>query len=323
MRNRQHGVALVTILLVVSIATVMAVAMIREQQAAIQVTRAFLGRGQVNQYALGGEELARQILREDFDEHPERDHLAEVWADPALHFEFEQGEVNLRITDLQGLFNLNGLMESNPRHGVSRQRFINLVNAAGGDPMIADRVQDWLDRDNSVRPTGAEDFDYLAYEPPYRAGNGLMADPSEFFLLGVPPEIQQMLASHLVTLPRVQSGLNINTAPAALIQSLAASLSYEAADALVQRRDEQEGFESVAEFLQSSELAGLGVAGDGLGVQSSFFEIRVIARYQDRFGYLTSIVHRHPVTGIMRVIQRDFSRNFRPEARQRGGQDRG
>ena len=82
----------------------------------------------------------------------------------------------------------------------------------------------------------------------------------------------------------------------------------------MQRRDESEGFETLELFLQTPELAGLGVVNDGLGVQSAFFEIRTVARYQDRFSYLTSIVHRNPVNGSMRVIARDFSKSYRPPA---------
>jgi len=86
---RQQGVALVSVLLIVAIATVMAVTMVREQQSAIPTARGYLARGQAMQYALGGEELARQILYEDFAEGTGRDHLTEVWANPELQFEFE------------------------------------------------------------------------------------------------------------------------------------------------------------------------------------------------------------------------------------------
>ena len=52
MNVKQSGVALVTVLLVVAIATVMAVSMVQEQQGSIHITRGFLSRGQAGQYAL-------------------------------------------------------------------------------------------------------------------------------------------------------------------------------------------------------------------------------------------------------------------------------
>ena len=316
MKTRQSGIALISILLIVAMATVIAVSMAREQHASVLATRSFLDRGQALQYALGGEELARQILFEDFAEGTGIDHAAETWANPELHFEFEDGEVNLKITDMQGLFNLNSLSDENGKQSISRQRFNNLAAAANVDLAIVDRLHDWLDADSSNRPAGAEDFDYLALDPPYRAGNSILFDVSELRLIGMPAGMYQALLPDITALPNVGSALNVNTATPGVMQSLAPGVSYPIAETLVQRSIEEEGFETVEEFLQLPELAGLGIATEGLSVQSSFFEVRIIARYQDRFSYLTSLVHRQSTDGYMRVIQRDFSRNFRPSGNQ-------
>ena len=64
MNHKQSGVALVTVLLVVAIATVMAVSMVQEQQGSIHITRGFLSRGQAGQYALGVRSLpARYFMK--------------------------------------------------------------------------------------------------------------------------------------------------------------------------------------------------------------------------------------------------------------------
>ena len=72
---RQTGVALISVLLIVVIATVLGVAMTREQNHAITRARLALEQTRVHQYALGGEELARQILHTDFIEAREKDTL--------------------------------------------------------------------------------------------------------------------------------------------------------------------------------------------------------------------------------------------------------
>ncbi len=309
---KQQGVALVSILLIVAIATIMAVTMVREQQSAIQTARGYLARGQAIQYALGGEELARQILYEDFAEGLGRDHLAEVWADPELQFEFEAGQVNLTITDLQGLINLNSLTEANPGRELSRQRLVNLLLTASIEQSLVDRLQDWIDADTGNRPAGAEDFDYLALDPPYRTSNQPLASVTELQLMGLPAEQSTQLLPWVAALPTPEAPLNINTAPPGVLLSLSPSLTFAVAESLAMARDEQEGFETVDAFLQAPELAGLGIQGDGLGVQSSFFEVRVIARYQDKFSYLTSLVHRNSVDGSLQVLSRSFARSFRP-----------
>ena len=307
------GVALVSVLLVMVIASVLAASLIREQRMSTRATHGFLQRGQALQYALGGEEVARQILREDLEQAPESDHLLETWATPTLDFDFEEGEVDVSITDLQGKINVNGLSPENPGVEVARQRLTNLAGAVGADPSLVDQLQDWIDGDDGARPLGAEDFEYLGLEPPHRTADSLMADVSEVrFMPGLSLETYRRLGPALAALPEPKTHVNINTAGPLVIQSLVSGLGDDAAASLVERRDLGEGFESVTAFLQSPELAGLRVDEAGLGVQSAFFRIRVVARYQDRYSYLTSIVHRSPADGSLRVIQRNFSRNLVP-----------
>jgi general secretion pathway protein K len=309
----QRGVALITILLVVVIATVLAVAMVRDQNMTIQRTRNFFNLNQAKQYALGGEELSRQILWEDFEKSEGGDYLQEDWANPNLHFEFEEGEVQIQIEDLQGRLNVNSLGGQGAEHQLARARFANLFAGLGVDPAYIDRIADWIDEDANVRQFGAEDFDYLALELPYRTSGQMIADPSELrLLLDLEQEVYEQLLPSLAALPSTSLPLNINTASALVLQSISAGLGVETAELLVAQREELQGFESVLEFLQSPELAGLGISGDGLGVQSAFFEVRVKARFRERFAYLTSIVQRSPIDGSMRVIYRNSSKKIIP-----------
>ena len=68
------GVALVSMLLLVALATVLASSIVQEQQLVIRAAGTHLDRGQAKQYALGGEELARQILYQDYLNAPEKDY---------------------------------------------------------------------------------------------------------------------------------------------------------------------------------------------------------------------------------------------------------
>ena len=53
-RRQQRGVALISVLLIVVVATVLGVAMSREQNYAITRARLFLEQSRVQQYAMGG-----------------------------------------------------------------------------------------------------------------------------------------------------------------------------------------------------------------------------------------------------------------------------
>ena len=106
-RQRQQGVALMIVLLVVTIATVLSVSIAKNQHRAISSATRYFDRAQAYYYASGGEEYARQLLARDFKERPEQDDLSEAWAATDLVFEFESGEVDIVIQDLQSVFNLN------------------------------------------------------------------------------------------------------------------------------------------------------------------------------------------------------------------------
>jgi len=353
----ERGVALISILLVVVIATVLGVKMTTEQHFSINRARNYFDQGKVRQYALGGEELARQILYKDFTENPQKDFLTEEWASTELKFDFEDGEIEMAIEDLQGRFNLNSLISSgrsstggafsgsgsgqrNADTGneqatdgangsssgnrgqigaaasaeLAMNRFRILLNQQGIDPVFADRIRDWIDNNQDVTQLGAEDFDYLGLERPYRTADTPMFDLSELRLvLDIDPATFATLEPLVTTLPVGVDFINVNTASSGVIQAIAgAGLSPEVAEVFVTHRNEGEGFDSVQAFLQDDSLAGQGISPDGLSVQSSFFKVSIRARVDDRFGYLTSIIQRNSTDGSMRVIFRDASKKIYP-----------
>ena len=305
----QRGVALVSMLLLVALATVLAAAIVQEQQLVIRAATTHLDRGQARQYALGGEELARQILHKDYLDAPEKDYLGEDWAAKNLSYDFELGGVNLEIVDLQASFNINALSKGNPRRSSSRAFFSNLTGALFLDPGSVELFEDWIDEDSELRPNGKEDFEYLSLEPPYRASNSLLSDVSEAALF-LDAESFRVLRPYLVSIPSPSSLLNVNTMRAPIIQMLNNELTLEAAESIVLFRDSEEGFDTVEEFLQTPELAGLKIPRELLGIKSDFFEIRVIARYREQFGYLRSILYRNPRDGEILILRRNFSKIF-------------
>ncbi|MCB1643915.1 MAG: type II secretion system minor pseudopilin GspK [Pseudomonadales bacterium] len=310
---RQRGVALISVLMVVMIATVLTTTMVKQQAFSISRAQSYFDQTRVRQYALGGEELARQILHEDFTEKPELDFDGEGWAARDMVFEFEDGQIELEITDLQGLFNLNMLASRRGGNNVARQRFINLLNQQGIDPMFADRVIDWIDENQDTSQLGAEDFEYLGLERPYRTSGLPLADVSELrLILDMDPESYARLEPLVSVIPDPNLPININTAPAGVIQSLAENISPDVAETLVMARREGEGYENVQAFLADELLAGQGIALEGLGVQSGFYRVKVRARYNDRFGYLTSIIQRNPTDGQLRVIYRNMGKKIYP-----------
>jgi general secretion pathway protein K len=314
--QRQQGVALITVLLVVVIATVLGVSMATDQHFAINRARTFFDQGIVRQYALGGEELARQILHQDFIESPETDHLAENWAARDLRFEFEQGEIELLIEDLQGRVNVNTLLATVGSNRSSVNRFTSLFAELGVDAAYVDRITDWIDQDSGASALGAEDYEYLGLERPYRTANQPMVDVSELRLLfEMDAETFALVSPYIAAIPDVQTSVNVNTALPRVLQAIAPGLSLAGAESIVAGRNANGPYSTPGDFAADESLSedtARNIDTNGLSVQSSFFQVSVRARFQDRFGYLTSIIQRDPSDGTMRVIYRDQGKKILP-----------
>ncbi|MCJ8168774.1 type II secretion system minor pseudopilin GspK [Atopomonas sediminilitoris] len=312
MKRAQQGVALITVLLIVALVTVVSAAMISRQQLTIRAVGVPITQRQALHYALGGERLAQALLQRDaLAGNPAQplDHLQEAWAKPLPAYPVDGGEIQVRIEDVSGRFNLNSLLRDKQVDQNAVQRLQRLLLRLDIRAPYAQRLADWLDADQEVSgEQGAEDGAYLLQQPPYRAGNRLLADASEMrLLLGMSDEDWRKLAPWVSALP-AQAPLNINTASALLLSTLADPLTPDSAKVLVAARGAQ-GYPDVAGFLSQSALAGMGVAAQGLSVGSHFFTVTTLVRLGDAQRVVQSTLQRD-AQGKVHVLGRDFSQRW-------------
>ena len=111
--SRQTGVALITVLLIVFIASVAAVSLAALQQRAIRRSTVLIHQQQARLYTLGAEQEAMIILIRDL-QTSEIDHPGEAWANLPPTLPVANGDLTARISDLQGCFNLNNLWRPAP-----------------------------------------------------------------------------------------------------------------------------------------------------------------------------------------------------------------
>lgn len=289
--SRQRGVALLTVLLVTALMTVLVLAMTWSRQLEMHRTANLIENDQALLLAVGLEEWAATVLRRDRAGN-QRDHFGELWAQGLPPTAVEQGMVSGRISDLQGRLNLNNL-EFNQATATdpTRNRLERLFDSCGAPPSSVAAVADWLDKDGEMRPNGAEDRDYLIRQPPYRAGNRPLVNPSELLLVaGISPEQYDCLAESVTALP-VPTALNVNTASAPALAALAPRLTPAAGEQLVKERP-TDGYGQVADFLAQPPLAGSGLNGDGLDLASSYFLVEGRAQYGGAEVRLYSVLQR-------------------------------
>lgn len=305
----QRGVALITVLLVVTIVTLVCAGLIARQQLSIRNAGNQLLVSQAWQYAVGGEALGQAVLLRDLkapgvDPRATIDHPLEAWAKPLPVFPIDGGEIGVSIEDLAGRFNLNSLVLDERVNDQALKRFKRLLLRLKIEKPYAERLVDWLDKDQE--PTGeygAEDNQYLLMQPPYRTAGHEMQDISELrLLLGMTEQDYRRLLPYVAVLPG-KVALNVNTASAMVLSCLGDSLDPASAQSLLAGRG-REGYKEILSFLDQPALAGTGVTASGLGVGSAYYQVRSEVRLGDRRQVLLSTLQRDP-KGVVRVLRRD------------------
>lgn len=310
----QKGVALVTALLVVSIAVMLAAELVDQLHYDTRRTENIIHNEQAYLYNLAAENLAMLTLREDFNQN-KYDSLDDIWAVELPPMPVEGGNVAGKIVDLQARFNLNNLSrELNNNYTKALEQFRRLLQTLEIDPGLADGVIDWLDKDlETTIPNGAEDDYYIGLTRPYRTANGLMASASELRLVkGFNEEgIFEKLINFIVALPQVTL-ININTAPAEVLESLSDDITEQDAKAIIEYigadpendLDEAQPFETIDKFLShmKNDLKKQNFATDGMSVSSEYFQLTSFAQIGRGQLNLYSTIQR--TSAGTRVIQR-------------------
>lgn len=328
-RFQQKGIALITSLLIVTLATTAVVSITAELQREIRRSGNILHHDQAYLYALAAEDFARYGLKLDHDAG-KIDHLNELWHVIPVAEEIEGGTLTGKLSDLQGLFNLNNLAN---KKNVDQQRFQQLLKNLELTPeqiqQVTAALLDWMDADQtSALAYGAEDDYYQGLvepERPYLAANRLLTHISELRLIkGFDKDVLDKMRINTAydaetgdTLPRIFSvlpeytELNINTAPAEVLKSLNNKITDEIAQQIINRRDGSvlEGgdvtpFESVEDFnkyLQS--IAIKDINSEALTVSTQYFLVNAKTTIGHMNMNLYSLLKRND-NGISIVISR-------------------
>ena len=315
----QQGVALITVLLIVAMATVLAVAMVKSQQNLLRRSGSVFSQDQAYLYTLGAESFAKSVLQDDKEKDKNKsipqDALNETWAKKIPAFPVEGGFVQAQVEDLQGRFNLNNLLQDDGQVNVAALAvYQRLLVSLDISAMLASPVIDWLDKDNLPYDSdGAEEDWYLRLKPAYRAANHPFVSISELALLrGYTPEIVAKLRPYVCALPKATT-ININTAPDAVLAALTDNLTLNMAKDMVQNRP-KEGYGSVDNFLQQAIFATLSTEDRQkisplLGVTSQFFSVLAESEIDNRRRVLKSVIAFDEEANAQ-TITRDWSQQW-------------
>lgn len=268
--TRQRGVALISVLLVLSLALAIIGAVLHSHRLLLQSAAQQLQQMHLRQQALRAE--TQTLLRlQDRGQKPELTlDLTQEWA-RVLEYEVDGVQVRASVEDLAGRFNLNHLLIKGQVDQVTLNRWSRLLELLQLPAL-------------QLEQTGAlKELSQLRLLPGFDAG------------------LLRELESWVALLPK-EAALNINTAPEQVLRAIDGLEATTLAALLRQRASAP--WPSVQAFTRDPLLAGLGVSSHGLGVGSRWLQITIEVNQGQRGLRLVTEVERDAKTHQLKILQR-------------------
>ncbi len=313
----QRGVALIMAVLMVALATILAVSVASEGYMDQRRTSTIMLIDQAYEMALGAEALAAETLQDD---NAKQDDLTDSWATPiTLPLDDGIGEIKGNLEDLQGRFNLNNVLYSNGtlnQSGVNQ--FTRLLELLNIDTEYAGALVDWIDADSNPNTiNGAEDPVYAGQSPAYLTPNMPITRTSELMsLVGMTQAEYLKLEPYIAALP-IDSKLNVCTARDYVLDALNGTITQYSNDPVTLANNRKNGcFPTINDvktsFGQDTQFKLLlQDNADYLAENTSYFRANILVTIGTTELALYSVLNRTSTgnNAKTRVIQRSFGTN--------------
>lgn len=295
---------MIVAILVVSLASIIAVSMQARHERDIRRTANILRGDQAWRYGMGAEAFVNVALQKDINNN-KYDHPDELIFKPVT-LPIEEGVLRGQINDRQGCFNVNNLIGGKAaEHRAVLERLLGFLSV----PVeLAQSIEDWIDNNQIAGiPDGAEDGFYFGKIPAYRTGDTAIQSTTELRLVkGIDEAIYTILEPQLCALPSSNSPVNVNMASAELLAALALPPSAAGASGssassknvtpsdmanLYSKIRQGGAFETTSDFLADPDTAGLNYDVD-LTTQTEWFLADASATIGDITVRQSSLIQR-------------------------------
>jgi len=306
--QRQRGVAIVTALLLTTLAVTIVASLFWQQQVQVRSMENQRLQLQTRWIVRGALDYARLILRQDGADRGNRTTLDGVWTTPLAETRLDQyiererveqenfnATIAGRITDAQSRYNLANLASNrvvNPDNVLLFQRLLNNLRL---DTSLAQRAAEEVARTQK------------ATQPPQQGqvSNDGRGEPMELqrvedllAVSGFTPQAIEKLRDFVIVLPPA-TPLNVNTAPAELLSALVNNLSLSEAESMVNAR-KRASYLDMNNF--TSQLGGRPIPST---VQAAVRSDNFLVLSQVKLDRATldtqALIHREPASGNFRT----------------------
>ncbi|ENU85985.1 type II secretion system minor pseudopilin GspK [Acinetobacter sp. CIP 102129] len=298
--SSQRGIALLTILVMVALATILAATIAKRQTNTSENTGYLMRQDQSLLYAKSAEAFFSELLIQDSDNGSSIDHLQENWAKPMPAFPVEDGFISGRLLDESGKFNLNNLLKADGSVDDSARRwFEKLLQRVGLPAELSQAVIDWQDaNDETTGAMGAESNYYQGLDPSYLASNTRFHQVEELKLVrGFEGKNYDLIAPYVTALPEATK-INMNTAAPLLLASIDPKLDVKTLEQeLKAKQAELTYFNSVEDLWKLNAFSGIEPqnktdAAAWLDSKSNYFTAQIEVVLSERKRQFTSAMMR-------------------------------
>jgi len=294
-----RGIALITVILIVSVLIAFAIELNRSTRADIYDAANVSDGIKLTYIAKSGVYGAVAVLDASKNEYIS---LLDEWANmETLSVQskelFEGGYFIVRVEDESGKIPLNKLAESDKINEILvrllKQPEFGLDTAKAEEIVAA--IKDWIDADSDVTSGGAESSYYLSLDPPYQAKNKPLDCIEELLMIkGVTKEIfagtlEKPGLAQYVTVVVGDGKININTAPVMVLRALLSDDDVELAQEMDEFRRNKENDDALGGNWYIQYESSLG---DIAKVNSNYFKIISSGKMNDMEQTITAILNK-------------------------------
>lgn len=329
--RRQSGMALLITIMVVSLLIGITVQFSRSVRHSFFSSAVQLEGQRLAAIARSGLAIGSALLEVD-SKLNNYDTLQDNWAiiEPAQFAGlFPRGEVQLKIDDLSGRFQINSIvMDTGDNPPQNNEMMVNknrellnqllasgilLVESPEEAREIVDALIDWMDPDDEESEYGAESGYYRSLSTPYECRNGPITEISELLLVkGITPRLLYGEGgapglADFITVHGTDGKININTTPLGVLRALNPLMTEELAGLLDEFRRAEENKELLQEVEWYRNVPGfpndIEFPAVILSVSSGVFQLKSEGRLDEQVRRMTAVVERK-TDGTVSIVEK-------------------
>lgn len=295
--KKQQGVVIVVALFIVALVATMAYLMMERLQRDTSRTSLILRYVQAEAYSQGSIAWAMDALSNDWLQQREGQVIDRMPMISPVN-NVNEFQINSSIEDMQGRFNINNLKSEDAQKDFSHLLITVMPSLKSDDvqPLIL-AIVDWI---TPARSQNEYSKYYQSLPHPYRAAHRPMITPTELLQVkGMTPQLYAAIAPYVTALPE-PTLINVLTAPAPVLATLAPAITLQNATAMAAVVASAQPA-SVEAFRALDVVSNLDVSASKVTVSSSYFLVKTDVAIEKQHFLIYTLLQRDSTPGKARI----------------------